>query len=81
MILPPVLVVQKNTNRAPIIAHDYATSFADLAGVLNERTRGAENRLDGVPIHHVASLHILFVFVLDFIVAEPAIKELITTGG
>jgi len=81
MVLPLVLVVQKNTNRTPIIAHDYIALFADLASLLNERTLHTSHGLNGMPIHRVASLHILFVFVLDLVMAEPAIKELITTGS
>ena len=81
VVLSLVLVIQEHTDRAPIIAHDYIALFADLASVLNKRTHTASHGHHRMPIHHMSSLHILFVFVLDLVVTEPAIKELIATGG
>jgi len=79
--LPLVLVVQQDTDRTPVPAHDDITLLTDLAGVLHKRTLGASHGNDGVPIHSMGPLHILFVLVLDLVVTESAIKELITTGG
>jgi hypothetical protein len=81
VVLPLVLVIQEHAYGAPIGTHDNAAPLADLAGVLNKRTPHTSHSNNRVPIHHMASLHILFVFELNLVVAEPATKELITTGG
>ena len=81
VVLPLVLVVQEHTDGTPVIPKNNTALFADLAGGLDTQTLHTSHGNDCMPIHPMRSLHILFVFEPNLVVAEPAIKELITTGG
>jgi hypothetical protein len=81
MVLPLVLVVQEDTYSAPIGTHDNATSFTDLVGLLFQRTQSTTNSLDGLAVHHMSLLDILFVLVLNLVMAKATRKPFATTGG
>jgi hypothetical protein len=70
MILPFVLVIQKDTDGTPIGAEGDMAMTARLCSGLFGVTTGATHGAHSMAIHCVRLLGILFLLVCDFVVAK-----------
>jgi len=75
------LVIEENTDRAPVGAESDVTIIADRVGFLNQVASHALDRLDGVPVHRMRLLDVFFSLVVDLVVTKTATDGVTAAGG